>query len=185
MENCQEEKEIGLNDFLNSIKKANDPRTHKVSNSLGVYDAYKWIRKNKWLNIGRCLTEHEFYSIIRRVNNYLAESLILGNDIILPNKMGRLELRKYDVRFSFKDGKVKNNLPIDWDKTLKLWHEDEEAYRDKTLVKIEEKEIFKVYYNKHLADYTNKVFYEFNVNRELKTRIKQRIKEGRLDAFKI
>lgn len=185
MLDCLEERNKKLEEFLNSIKKVKESRSHKVTQSIGVYDAYKWIRKNKWLNIGRPLTEHEFYSIIRRMNNYLAESLILGNDITLPNKMGRLELRKYDVRFSFKDGKVRSNLPIDWDKTLKLWHEDEEAYRDKTLVKIEEKEIFKVYYNRHLADYTNKVFYEFNINRELKTRIKQRIKEGRLDAFKI
>ena len=51
--------------------------------------------------------------------------------------------------------------------------------------KVEEKEIFKVYYNKQLADYNNQVFYEFNVNRELKKRLKQRIKEGKLDAFKI
>ena len=141
MESCLEEENKGLVEFLNSIKKVKESRSHKVTQSIGVYDAYKWIRKNKWLNIGRPLTEHEFYNIIRRMNNYLAESLILGNDITLPNRMGRLELRKYDVRFSFKDGKVRSNLPIDWDKTLKLWHEDEEAYRDKTLVKIEEKEI--------------------------------------------
>jgi hypothetical protein len=44
------------------------PRYYKVNNSLGVYDAYKWIRKNKWFNIGRPLKEHEFYSIIRKVN---------------------------------------------------------------------------------------------------------------------
>ena len=185
MENCQEEKEMSLNDFLNSIKKASNPRKHKVNNSLGVYDAYKWIRKNKWLNIGRRLTEHEFYSIIRKVNDYLADSFLHGNDIKLPHRMGRLELRKYDARVTFDGEKVKTNLPIDWDRTLKLWYEDEEAYKNKTLVKVEEKEIFKVYYSKQLADYNNQVFYEFNVNRELKKRLKQRIKEGRLDAFKL
>lgn len=185
MSECLEDGNKELIEFINSIKKVREHRSHKVTKSIGVYDSYKWIRKNKWLNIGRPLTEHEFYSIIRRINNYLAESLILGNDIKLPNKMGRLELRKYDVRFSFKNGKVKSNLPIDWDKTLKLWYEDEEACKNKTLIRIEEKEIFKVYYNKHLANYTNQVFYEFNINRELKNRIKQRIKKGKLDAFKI
>lgn len=185
MESCQEEKDKGLVDFLNSIKKVNEPRVHKVRGSYGVYDAYKWIRKNSWLNIGRCLTEHEFYSIIRKVNDYLADSFLHGNDIKLPHRMGRIELRKYDVRISLDGEKVKTNLPIDWDKTLKLWYEDEEAYKEKTLVKVEEKEIFKVYYNKHLADYNNQVFYEFKVNRELKKRLKQRIKEGKIDAFKI
>lgn len=185
MEGCQEEKDKGLIDFLSSVRKLHEPRVHKINHSLGTYDAYKFLRKNKWLNIGRSLTEHEFYRIIRKVNDYLVESFLQGNDIKLPHRMGRLELRKYDARVTFDGENVKTNLPIDWDSTLKLWYEDEEAYKNKTLVKVEEKEIFKVYYNKQLADYNNQVFYEFNVNRELKKRLKQRIKEGKLDAFKL
>lgn len=176
-------KDKELVDFLNSVKKVNEPRKHKVNNSLGVYDAYKYLRKRKWLNIGRCLTEHEFYSIIRKVNNYLADSFLQGNDIKLPHRMGRIELRKYEVKVSFDGEKVRTNLPIDWDKTLKLWYEDEEAYKEKTLVKVEEKEIFKVYYNKQLAKYNNQVFYEFKVNRELKKALKKNIKDGKIDAF--
>lgn len=172
-------------EFRNEVQHTNDNRKHEITGSIGVYSAYKWIRKNKWFDIGRPLTEHEFYSIIRRVNNYLAESFLRGQDIKFPHRMGQLELRKYDARFDIVNGKVKTNLPIDWDRTLKLWYEDEEAYKERTLVKVEEKEIFKVYYNKQLADYQNMVFYEFNVNRDLKRRIKQRIKEGKLDAFKI
>lgn len=172
-------------EFRKEVQHTDTSRKHKITGSVGVYSAYKWIRKNGWLNIGRPLTEHEFYSIIRRVNNYLADSFLRGHDIKFPHRMGQLELRKYDVRFSIEDGKVKTNLPIDWDRTLKLWYEDEEAYKERTLVKVEEKEIYKVYYNKQLADYQNMVFYEFKVNRELKKSIKQRIKEGKLDAFKI
>ena len=174
-----------FNEFRKKVLKLSDNRHHKISKSWGTYDAYKFLRKRKWADIGRCLTEHEFYSIIRKVNDYLADSFLHGNDIKLPHRMGRIELRKYDVRVSLDGEKVKTNLPIDWDRTLKLWYEDEEAYKEKTLVKVEEKEIFKVYYNKQLADYNNQVFYEFNVNRELKKRLKQRIKEGKIDAFKI
>ena len=185
METGLEEKDKELTNFLSSVRKLNEPRVHKVNNSLGVYSSYKWIRKNKWLNIGRPLTEHEFYSIIRKVNNYLAESFLNGQDIKFPHRMGQLELRKYSATFNIVNGKVKTNLPIDWDRTLKLWFEDEESYKNKTLVKMEEKEIYKVYYNKQLADYQNMVFFEFNVNKELKKSIKRRIKEGRLDAFKL
>lgn len=185
MKSCLEEKDKGLAEFLNSIKKLNGPRIHKVRGSYGVYDAYKWIRKNKWLNIGRRLTEHEFYSIIRKVNDYLADSFIHGNDINLPHRMGRIELRKYDAIFSFDGEKVKTNLFIDWEKTLRLWYEDEEAYKKKTLVRVEGKEIFKVYYNKYPAKYNNQVFYEFTTNRGLKRKLKQRIREGKVDAFKI
>ena len=62
--------------FKNSIKKNKESRFHKITNSFGVYDSYKWIRKNKWLNIGRPVTEHEFYSIIRTMNKELTKNEI-------------------------------------------------------------------------------------------------------------
>lgn len=174
-----------MDEFRKQVLKVSGPRMHKIRNSLGIYDAYKYIRKNKWFDIGQSLTEHQFYSIIRKVNNLLAEALIHGHDIHLPCKMGTIEVRKYDARISFENGKVKTNLPIDWDRTLKLWSEDEKAYKERTLIKMEEKEIFKIYYNRIKADYNNKSFYEFAVNRDLKKRLKRKIKSGNFDAFKI
>lgn len=174
-----------MDDFRKAVLKVDKPRQHQVNNSLGVYDSYKWIRKNKWLNIGKRLTEHEFYSIIRQVNNLLADELLKGKDIILPHRLGKLELRKYDSKMYFKDGKLITNLPIDWDRTLKLWSEDEESYKERTLVKMEEKEIFKILYNKSKANYENQSFMQFEVNRDLKRRLKQRIKDGAIDAFKL
>lgn len=174
-----------MDDFRSAILKVKGPRVHKVRNSLGVYDAYKWIRKNKWLNIGRPVTEHEFYSIIRQVNDLLAETILSGGDIVLPHRLGTIELRKYDTRISICNGKLVTNLPIDWDRTLKLWSEDEEAYKERTLVKMEEQEVFKVFYNKRMANYENKSFMQFEVNRDLKRRLKQRIKSGAVDAFRL
>lgn len=174
-----------MDEFRRKILKIDGPRKHKINNSFGVYDAYKFIRKNKWFDIGRPIPEHIFYSIIRTVNNRLAELLSHGHDITLPCQMGRLEIRKYDAKVTLQGDKVVTNLPIDWDRTLKLWSEDEEAYKERTLIKMEEKEIFKVYYNRGKANYTNKSFFQFDVNRELKKKLKHRIKEGRLDAFKL
>ena len=165
------------------LLKLNESRVHKVNKSLGVYDAYKFLRKRHWIDIGQRLTEHEFYSIIRKINNELAYNLSLGKDIKLPHRMGTIELRKIGTYIDFKDGKLRNNLPIDWDRTLKLWCEDEEAYKNKSIIKMEEKEIFKIYYNKSKADYTNKSFYQFNANRELKRTLKRNIKDGKVDAF--
>lgn len=172
-----------MDEFRRSVLKINGPRKHRVNNSLGVYDAYKYIRKNKWFDIGRPITEKQFYTIIRQINNYLSELLIQGKDIVLPHRLGKIELRKYPAKMYLQDGVLKTNLPIDWDTTLKLWSEDEEAYKERTLVKMEEKEIFKVFYNKGTANYNNKSFMEFEVNRDLKRRLKQNIKRGIIDAF--
>lgn len=174
-----------MDEFRKNVLKVSSPRIHRVRNSLGIYDAYKWVRKNKWLNIGRPVTEHEFYVIVRQVNNLIAENILNGEDIVLPHRLGTIELRKYNTKISIRDGKLITNLPIDWDRTLKLWSEDEEAYKDRTLVKMEEKEIFKVFYNKKSANYNNKSFMQFEVNRDLKRRLKQRIKSKAVDAFKL
>ena len=161
-------------DFKTAIQGLQNTRTHKVTNSLGSYDAYKYIRKNKWFNIGRPLTEHEFYQIIRRINNYLAEELINGNDVIFPNRRGKLELRKRNsLPVIDKNGNLKVTYAIDWDNTLKLWYEDEEAFNNKTLVRLPERNIFRIKYNKNTANYNNKSFIEFQVNRNIKVRLKQ------------
>ena len=172
-----------MDEFRRKVLKVDHSRNHKVKNSMGVYDIYKHIRKNKWYNIGQPITEHQFYTIIRQVNNVLADNLLKGNDIVFPNKMGRLEVRKFEPIIRFDDNKLTVRLPIDWDRTLKLWSEDEEAYKERTLVKMEEKEIFKVCYNKTRADFPNKGFYQLQINRDLKIALKKKIKLGNFDAF--
>lgn len=174
---------MNLQDFKSKIQKLNSRRKTNITGCLGVYDVYKWVRKNKWFNIGHVIHEHQFYGTIRTMNNLLVEELLKGNDIKLPHRLGTIEIRKNPVVMSIVDGKVKANLPIDWDKTLKLWYEDKESFETKTLIKQEENEIFRIVYNRTNADYNNKSFYKFTINRDLKRRLKQKIKEGELDAF--
>lgn len=169
-------------EFRSDILKLKQARHHKVTNSVGVYDIYKYIRKNKWKGIGQPVSEHIFYSIIREINKGLARQLINGNDIVFP-KLGRLEIRKRKSYIKLENGKVKTNLPIDWDRTLRLWNEDEESFKNKTTIKMEEKEIFKVIYNRAKCKFNNKSFYSFMINRDIKKGLKQNIKEGHIDAF--
>ena len=175
--------EIELKEFKKRIKKVDGPRTYSVRDSLGVYDYYKYYRKNKPKGKEYILTESQYFAIVRKVNLLLAEEIASGNEVTLPYHMGIIELRKFDgtIRID-ENGKVKTNLPIDWNKTLELWYEDEEAYKNRTLIKMEEKEIFKIYYNKWSANYENRSFYEFIFNKDLKTKLKQKIREGIIDA---
>lgn len=154
------------NEFLEEVQKKRTKKTAKINGSWGVYDAYKLIRKNGWYNIDRPLKQHEFYSIIREINNLLAEGFVNGTDIHLPHSMGKIEVRnnKRGV-FLNKKGRLINTYPIDWGKTMKLWYEDKEAGRDKILIRTEVKYVPKIYYNKFCAHYKNQSFYEFAPNR--------------------
>lgn len=170
--------------FKSSIKKVSGTRNHKVKGSLGVYDAFKWYRRNKPAGKEYIVTESQYFAIIRKINESLRDELVLTGDLTFPCRMGRLEIRKYPTIITTDGKKIKTNLPIDWDTTLKLWFEDEECLKNKTLVRANVKEMFRVYYNKSKANYNNKSFYQFSANRELKNLLKHSIRYNYdFDAF--
>ena len=163
-------------EFRRKVLKLGEKRNHKVKNSYGVYDAFKYYRKIRPKDTKYVLTESQYFSIIRNVNNLLIENLLHNNDIKFPLRMGVLEVRKRQTNIKIVDGKLVDNLPIDWDSTLKLWYEDEESYKNKILIRTEASEIFKIYYNRESATYNNNCYYEFLFNKDLKVKLKQRIK---------
>lgn len=179
------EEVISYEEFRGLVNKVKGSRHHKIKNSYGVYDGYKFYRKTKPKESKYILTESQYFSIIRKVNKLLADLLSKGDDVTLPCRLGKLEIRKYKANIVLEGNKIKTNLPIDWDRTLKLWYEDEESYKNKILIKVEEKEIFKIYYNRNVANFTNKSFYTFHLNRNIKKELKQNIKEGIVDSFMI
>lgn len=155
----------------------------RIRNSWGVYSVYKHIRKNHWYNIGKPVSEHDFYSIIRMVNSLLAENLTNGIPVKFPGRMGQLELRKHKAGCSIVDGKLKITYPIDWAETWNLWFNDTEAHQQKTLKYDEQPEVFYTKYNKYNAAYNNKQFYQFTINREVKVALKENIKQGKVDTL--
>ena len=172
-----------LEEFKTAELKRGRKRDFRVTNSFGVYDCYKHIRKNHWYNIGRPVTEKEFYAIIRGINLMLADNLANGISVKFPEGMGMLELRKWERGVSIVDGKLKIGYPIDWQKTWQLWYEDPEAYRSKTLLRNEDKHTYSVRYLKHNANYENKTFYQFVLNRSIKKQLKDNIKNGKTDTL--
>lgn len=173
---------MSYEEFRKEILKIDKPRNHKVKGSYGVYDAYKYIRKNKWFGL-EPFTENQFYTIIRSINKELADYLTSGGTIKLPYGMGKIMLIKVSAKAKFKEGKLVNTKPIDWDKTLKLWYEDEECRNSKILVRTDIKSKFKIIYDKSKARYKNKTLYSFLPNRDLKIKLKEKIQEGIVDAF--
>lgn len=165
--------------FIADIKNVTKSRNHTIKNSIGVEDfLYDYLKENKDISSStiRC--------IIKTINLELANRLSLGFEIKLPRQMGSLELRSNNTYVKFKDGKLKTNRMIDWNATLKLWYNDKEAKHKKQLVRLENKKIFSVFYNRGKAKFTNQVFYEFVPNRALKQKIKENIQLGNIsDTF--
>lgn len=171
--------------FRKKVIKARTKKKFKVSNSYGTKQVWRWIKKNNWLDIGQEITEKEFGAIIREVNKELVNSLFEGHDIVLPHRMGRIEIRKYKPKIEYKDGKIRTNLPVNWCRTLEYWHNDPEAHKNKVLIRQEVKEVFRIMYVKKSANYINKVFYQLIPHRDVKVELSRRIKENKIDAFLI
>lgn len=177
-------KQSDYKEFINDLKGVKDNRHHKITKSYGVYDYYKRYRKNKPKDAEFRLTESQYFSIIRKINQHLATAILSEGSVKLPCSMGKIELRRYKIEPKIdQDGKLVYKAPIDWDATLKLWYEDKEEYDKKTLIKIISKDNFRIIYNKNNAQYANKSFFSFNINRELKKNIYEAAKDGIIDGF--
>lgn len=175
--------ERSFTEFATETLRRRGKKVMKITNSWGVYDAYKTIRKNGWYSIGKPIVEKDFYAVIRGINKLLAQEIINGKEVIFPAKMGRLELRKRKAGVSIVDGKLKIGYPVDWGETLRLWFEDEEARKNKTVLRDESPFSYRVYYNKKDADYSNQGFYQFALNRRIKEGLKVNIKNNKIDAI--
>lgn len=171
-----------LSDFRSKILKLG-PRKGYIDRCYGVKEAYRWLRKNRWLNIGKPIDECIYYEIIRRVHNGIIEALLNSDDIKLPCSMGRFMLVKNPNFVTIKNKKIITNRPVDWDATLKLWYEDEESKSKGIVVRQEEEYTYKVMFDKRHAKFKNMAFYIFRTNRSLKKKIKDAVKNGTLDSI--
>lgn len=170
-----------LEEFKKKVQRVRDSKHFKITNSWGVYDAYKAYRKDKPEGKEYKINDCYYYKIVRMMNNLMAEALLQGESFKFPKGMGQLEIRKVERKVTIdENGKVKCNMPIDWGETMKLWYEDPVAMKQKKLIRNEDKALFKLYYSKETATYQNQSFYEFYPNVDLKRSIRRQALRGKL-----
>lgn len=168
-------------EFIVETKKAKGSKEKRIKDSYGVKCAFREMRKSKWKNCKRRVTEKEFYAIIDAVNTVYAEALLRGEDVIFPYKMGRLSIAKHPTNMYINDkGELVVKKPIDWSETLKLWYEDEECKKNKTLIRQDTSEVYHVRYNTWNGNAKNRKFFKFTACRSLKVALKDKIKSGEL-----
>lgn len=160
-----------LEQFKAQLKTQNAPKTKKIRNSWGVYDYYKYYRTHRPNEHKYVLYECVYFAIIRKVNKILADEICKGFDVELPHRLGILRPVKRETRTWEHNGKLRTNKLVDWDKTLELWYNDEQAYKNKYLIYRDVKDVPKCIYDKRTAIFKNKYYYEYSPCRDLKLKL--------------
>lgn len=163
------------------ILKINDKRIHSIKNCYGCSDIYKYLISNGMLD--KSIKLSDFSRSINIVNELISYTILRGIKVELPYKMGTLELVKRKAEATFDGNDTKNNFPINWNETIKYWEEDEDARKNKKLIKYISPDIFKIKYSTRNAKFKNKTFYQFRTNRSLKLRMKELVDNDKLDAI--
>lgn len=130
--------------------------------SKDFYEFYTFLYFKEYLNGSKKATiyknseyyiSYSDYCKVLDSLNIEIRNLILNEafDFNIPYRMGLLSIRKKKyIPYLDDNGKLINNLPVDWNSTLELWKSDEKSKNKKTLVR---------YFNNHTKGYVAKWYY--------------------------
>jgi hypothetical protein len=175
------------------IRKGKSPQKYKADYTEKDY--YKYYFKTYCRKEGKSLDndynidKHLYYDILGEFNKYLVNQMIhKGEDIIFPCSIGGLGLRKRKPSVKIDDeGNFKSLKPIDWDTTLKLWESDPDAKEKKLLIRHMNDHtdgyVFESNYIRKKAIFKGARHYDFIPTRTVKLMIKDKAKQGDLDAI--
>lgn len=152
----------------------------RVKGSVGMNQAFAYYKRNNGT-----LASDAFRKLIHRINQLLQESLSLGEEIELPQRMGRLEVAKFRTKVRFENGKMITNKAIDWPETKKLWEEDEWCRKNRKYIRFENEFIYRLRYRKQKANYKNKTYIKYYANRDLQRKLSSNIRDNKIEGFLI
>lgn len=163
---------------IDEIKKVKGSRIHKINNSYGLRDYYKYYKDN-----GGKLNCDIYKKVFNILMLKIGEQLLTIGEFNFHNSFGKLYLLKIKRKFNNYNNRILPNTPINWGDTLKLWCKDEEARKTKLLIRINEPYIYRVTYIRTSAKYINKSIIKFILCRTLKIKLKDKIKNNEIECF--
>lgn len=147
-------------------------REHKVKCHYGMGDYHRYYKKRYEKDISRT----EYSKIVTDFNLELQKLIILENIVYtMPGVNFQLVMMKEKRRPKIKDGKLLNNIPVNFKATRALWERDEEAKKKKLLVRYNNSHtshyVFRIYFKKFATKIKYRSVYKFQVNRDFKRSI--------------
>jgi len=160
-------------------------RIHKNKSDYGMPDYYKFYTE---VLGGKELSKKLFNQIITDYNCGVTELIIEENLTFYIPYLGFEILIKKDKRKpKIVNGKLINNVPIDWKATNALWDKDKEAREKKLLVRYNNSHtsgyVFRIYCKKFKGNIKNKNLFKFKPNRKFQRDLSKRIKDPNKDNF--
>ena len=148
----------------------------KIKIDYGIPDYYKFYngRYNKFID------KKIFNDIITDFNLGLQDLIIEENLIyLMPYLNLELILKKEKRKPRIVNGKLINNLPINWKATKELWEKDKEAKEKKLLVRVNNSHtsgfIFRIYCKKFKCSLKNRGLYKWQTVRPFARKVTKAI----------
>ena len=110
--------------------------THKLDDFLKYYSKQTRIRKKTFSKLLKPDARRIFKDLCREFR----DEIIDGGEISIP-RVGRIRAEIYEARYFKSDGRVNNNIPVNWPKTRAYWKKlygedaDFKSIPDKPLIK--------------------------------------------------
>lgn len=158
-------------------------RIHKAKCDYGYNDYYNFYKK-KYNKVNR-----KIYSSI--IKDYSKEVIKLILNEYLEYKIPFINIeiiiKKEKRKPKIVNGKLINNVPIDWKATLNLWNNNEEAKSKKIRVRMNNSHtsnfVFKIITRKFKSKMKNRTYYTFKPCRYFQRELAKRIKDPNKDKF--
>jgi hypothetical protein len=108
-------------EYAKTIQKVSESRHHKITGSQNTISGFSYYRKIRPKESEFVLKDKEYLSIIREMNNLVADYLIEHKAIRLPSGFGKLEIVKYETKsWIDENDKFISSKMVDMNSTLKL-----------------------------------------------------------------
>lgn len=134
------------------------------------------------------ITHVQIRSVLRKYFEYCKDDLGVGTKVYMGSILGNLYLEKRfgEIKYDEENDKIINTLPVNIHETLKLWKERPELRKVRFVRYTNEHSggySFRLKYEKSLAKYSNKTFYDFKFSDPVRDAINKGVSEKKTDAY--
>lgn len=160
-------------------KRVREIKTYTITTSYTHYS--KKIKETPFAK--QSFNRRIYTDVMKDFLAYLGDTLIETGKVVLPKKMGSIEIEGYHQKISYDEEGHLKGLAIDWKATKELWNEDEKAKENKQCVYHLNENTngvkYKIKWFKTKIFASNKTSYNFIMNRSIKRRVAASIKSGK------